>query len=113
MAVHPGRNVTQAAISAAAGSNSDLVTATAGQYIYVLFLVVTLTAAGTIKFTEGTGPTDITGDMTVVQGSGFVIKGDADYPVLWTPTIGVKLGITPTTGNARGWLAYFKSSEKP
>lgn len=77
--------------------------------IYVARIVLTSPAAGTIKFTEGTGPTDLTGAMNWAANGGFVINGSVDDPVLWTETPGVKFSlVTSGAGSgANGWIDYF------
>lgn len=103
-----GRTILQVAMSAATGANRDLIAAPgAGTRIYVVQIVFSMSATGTIKFTEGTGPTDLTGTMDVTAGGGFVSIGDGDRVVLATLTPNVKLGCTPVTGNANGWIRYF------
>lgn len=103
---HSNRTIVQQAISAAAGS-LDLVAATAGQKIYVVGFVICLDTAGTIKFTEGTGPTDLTGAFELLADSPFGVHGDGMNPVLSTNTAGAKLSIVTATGAPRGYIRYF------
>lgn len=100
------RSITQLSVSAAAGT-LDLVTAQAGQRIYVVGFVLTLSATGTAKFTEGTGPTDLTGAFDILTGSPFGVHGDGMNPVLSTNTVGSKLSLVTTVGNPRGYIRYF------
>lgn len=105
-----GRTCTQVAINAAAGTPQDLVAAPgAGLKVYVVSIVFTVDTATTIvKFTEGTGPTDLTGPMEFADAGGLVVLGGAsDYPVLQTNTANAKLSISSTTGASRGWIRYF------
>jgi hypothetical protein len=104
-----GRTVTQVAISAAAGTPQDVVAAPgAGLKIYVVNIVLLVDTANTIvKFTEGTGPTDITGAMELADNGGLVVGGSPDAPVLQTNTAGAKLSVSATVGAAKGWLRYF------
>jgi hypothetical protein len=103
-----GRTITQVAISAAAGTPQDVVAATAGLKIYVVNIVLLVDTANTlVKFTEGTGPTDLTGTMELADNGGLVVGGGADSPVLQTNTAGAKLSVSATVGAARGWLRYF------
>lgn len=99
------RSITQVAITGSAGA-VDLVAAVSGLKIYVVQLVLGLDAAGTLKFTEGTGPTDLTGVIEVLADSPFVL-GNGSGVVLQTNTAGVKLGVTTATGAPRGYLRYF------
>lgn len=105
-----GRTVTQVAINAAAGTPQDLVAAPgAALKIYVVSIVFTVdTTATLVKFTEGTGPTDLTGAMEFAdQGGLVVLSGASDYPVLQTNTANAKLSISATVGAAKGWIRYF------
>jgi hypothetical protein len=99
----------QVAINAAAGTPQQLVAAPGSRLkIYVLTIVVVLDVAGTVKFTEGTGPTDLTGALTLGDTSGFVVtSGDGDDPVLQTNTANAKLSIASVTGSATGWIRYY------
>src|SRR5262245_15812829 len=112
MPVGLGRTITQIVISQGAAGATDLVTAPgAGLRIYVVSFAITLDAAGTLKFTEGTGPTDLTGAMPVAQNGCFVVgDGDNNSPVLNTVTANSKLSIVTATGKAFGWLRYFIDS---
>jgi hypothetical protein len=102
------RTITQVAIDQSGAGTTDLVAAPgAGLRIYVVVLVVTLSAAGTIRFTEGTGPTNLTGDMPLATGGGFVVLGDGYNPILQTNTANSKLSIVSATGFADGYLRYF------
>ena len=113
-AMHQGHSVLQLPITQGGAGALDLVAApAAGEFIYVTHIVVTLTAAGTLKFTEGTGPTDLTGTMGIAANSGFVAVGDTENPVLWTKTAASKLSLVSVTGAAAGWFAYFLSKDKP
>ena len=108
MPVHAAnRTITQVLITQGAAGALDLVSAAAGLKIYVVNFMITMSVAGTIKFTEGTGPTDLTGAMSVTTG-GVLTRGNSwAAPVLFTNTAGVKLGLTSTTGVAAGYLHYF------
>jgi hypothetical protein len=103
-----GRTITQVPVTQGAAGTTDLVAAPgAGLKIYVVSVVLTLDAAGSIKFTEGTGPTDLSGVIPVAINSGFVVLGDAECPVLQTNTANAKLSMVTATGKAFGWLRYF------
>lgn len=100
------RTITQIAITGAAGS-IDLVAAQAGQRIYVTTWVVSLDTAGSFKFTEGTGPTDLTGVIEVGADVIGGVSGDGLNPILQTNTVNSKLSIVTVTGAPRGYLRYF------
>ena len=103
--------IVQAAINQAAAGSTDVVAAPGAKVrIYVVAIVLTNShsAAGTIKFTEGTGPTDLTGEMQLAaSGGGMVIVGDGLSPVLHTPTANSKLSIVTVTGFVDGYIRYF------
>lgn len=102
------RQLTQVSVAQGAAGATDLVVAPgAGARIYVVKIVLALDAAGTIKFTEGTGPTDLTGAIPVSANGGFVVIGTNGEPVLQTNTQNSKLSITTVTGKAQGWIAYY------
>ena len=102
------RTITQVAITQGAAGQLDLVAAAPGLKIYVVSFVVTMSAAGTITFNEGTGPTALSGAMDVAASGGFVVTGNGnDGVILQTNTANSKLGLVSTTGIAKGWLRYF------
>lgn len=105
-----GRTITQVVINAAAGTPQDIVAAPGtGLRIYVVTLAFTVDTTATIlKFTEGTGPTDLTGAMEFADQGGMVLlAGDEDTPVLQTNTANVKLTVNSTVGATKGWLRYY------
>lgn len=102
------RTITQVAITQGAAGSTDLVAAPgAGARIYVVSIVLTADAAGTFKFTEGTGPTDLTGVIPVAQFGGFVVLGNGYDPVLQTNTANSKLTVISATSKVFGWIRYF------
>lgn len=101
------RTCTQIAITQGGAGTLDLVAAAAGVKIYVVTLVVAMSAAGTLKFTEGTGPTDLTGAIDVATAGGFVVLGAGDTVVLQTNTANSKLSLVSTVGAAKGWMRYY------
>lgn len=106
------RTVTQVVINAAAGTPQDLVAIPGvGFKIYVVTIVLTLSAAGSVQFTEGTGPTALTGVIGLGATTPLVLFGDDDTVVLNTNTANSKLSIAAITGNATGWLRYFTATE--
>lgn len=111
MPITTGRTTTQIAIAqGATPGTTDLVAAPgAGLKIYVTLICFTDTAAGTIKFTEGTGPTDLTGAMSFAANGGMVPIGDGESVVLQTNTANSKLSIVSAGAGsgANGWLRYY------
>lgn len=106
------RSITQAVINATAGTPQDLVAIPgAGMKIYVVTIVLSMSAAGTIKFTEGTGPTDLSGAISLGTAVPLALIGSDEQIVLQTNTANSKLSIAPVTGNATGWIRYFTAAE--
>lgn len=102
------RSITQVAIDQSGAGSTDLVAAPGvGLKVYVVSIVVSLSAAGTVRFTEGTGPTNLTGDLDLAIAGGFVSIGNGVDPILQTNTANAKLSITSTGGAANGWIRYF------
>lgn len=105
------RTITQVAVAqGSTPGTTDLVAAPgAGLKIYVVTIVLSDTAAGTFKFTEGTGPTDLTGAMPFAANGGMVPIGDGINPVLNTNTANAKLSIVSAGAGsgANGWIRYF------
>lgn len=103
-----GRTISQVVVNQGAAGATDLVTAPgAGQRIHVTHIFLVLDAAGTIKFTEGTGPTDLTGVMPIALNGQLNLVADSPYPILSTQTAAAKLSITTATGKAQGWIRYY------
>ena len=106
--VGAGRTITQVVLNQGAAGATDLVAAPGvGLKIYVVAIVLTMDAAGTLKFTEGTSPTDITGVMNFAANGGMVVVGDGANVILQTQTPNSKLSITTVTGKAQGYIRYF------
>lgn len=102
------RTITQVALDQGVAGSTDLVAAPgAGLKVYVVGIVVALSAAGTVRFTEGTGPTNLTGDLDLALAGGFVSIGDGANVILQTNTANSKLTITSTGGAANGWIRYY------
>lgn len=106
------RTILQVAVDQSAPGSTDIVVAPGtGMKIYVVTIVLSNggTAAGTLKFTEGTGPTDLTGAMGVAVNGGFVIIGNGIDPVLATNTANAKLSVVTATAGfwVDGYIRYF------
>jgi len=65
--------------------------------------LLTLDAAGTVKFTDGVG--DLTGAMTLDANSGFVIPAEG-LPMIETSTTNTALSLVTTGGKAKGVIRY-------
>jgi hypothetical protein len=113
--LHQGLSVLHLSVAQGAAGSTDLVAAPTGknERVFLKSIVLMVSAAGTLKFTEGTSPTDISGAMDIEIRSGFVVMGSTDDPVLWTPTAKAKLSIVTTGGAAKGWVQYFISDQTP
>lgn len=76
----------------------DLVAAVPGCKIRVLSYIVTAGAgAGTLKFTSGTGPTDLTAAHNYPINGGMAVTGTHEEPALET-AVGEKLACVGTGG---------------
>lgn len=105
---YQNRTITQVAIDQGGAGTVDLVAAPgAGLKVYVVTIVVSLSAAGTVRFQEGTGPTNLTGDVDLAIAGGYVTIGNGVEPVLQTNTANAKLSLVSTGGAANGWIRYF------
>lgn len=102
------RTITQVAVTQGAAGALDLVAIPgAGLKIYVVSIVLVGDAAGTVKFTEGTGPTDLTGAIPLAANGGFVVISNDDTPILATNTANSKLSLVSATAKVFGWIRYF------
>lgn len=102
------RTITQAIITQGAAGQLDLVAIPGtGVRIYVVTLVASITITGTVVFQEGTGPTNLTGAMTLTAGTPLTLFGSAAEPVLATNTANSKLSLTSVTGAITGYLRYY------
>jgi len=91
-------------INQGAAGTTLLVAATQGRRVRVTRVVVTLSATGTLKFTDGTD--DLTGPFDVAAQGGFVLPSDTANP--WFDGAADRpLNIVTTTGAARGLVDYY------
>lgn len=103
------RTITQVPVNQSAAGSTDIVAAPgAGLRIYVVTIVLSNShsANGTIKFTEGTGPTNLTGEMQLTVAGGFVV-GNGSGVVLSTETANSKLSVVTVTGFVDGYIRYY------
>jgi hypothetical protein len=90
-------------IQSGAGAN-QLIAGDTTRRIKVCGYVCVLSAAGTLKFTDGDG--DLTGNMALAANSGVAAPGQASSP--WFQTgINKALSIVTTGGAANGHLTCF------
>jgi hypothetical protein len=101
------RTITQIPISVAAATTDIVAAPGAGLKVYVVGINLTVdTASTTIQFTEGTGPTNLTGAMEFPDGGGMIVNG-GETVVLQTNVANSKLTLVTATGGAKGWIRYF------
>jgi hypothetical protein len=74
----PNLVMRRAVIDAASSGDNTLVAAVAGAKIRVLSLCVISAGSVTVRFESGAGGTALTGQMTLVAGSGFVLPHNED-----------------------------------
>lgn len=87
-------------------ATGDLVSAVSDKKIRVLGYTLAASAAFTAKFTSGTGPTDLTGAMSIAANGNIYGGGGSDCPACET-AVGEKLALTLSgTGTVAGHLTY-------
>lgn len=96
------KTITYVPIAQGAPGTTTLVAASVDNKHKLMGVILTLSAAGTIKFTDGAG--DLTGAMSLGASGGFVIPTGA-LPLLETSTTNTALNIVTTGGNASGVAA--------
>lgn len=95
----------EASVAQGAAGTTTIVAGVAGKKIYVTGIVLTLDAAGTIKFTEVAG--DLTGTLNQGGAAAPPLAVHSDHPLIWTSVAGEDLKITTAAGKAQGWVTYF------
>lgn len=98
-------------INQAGAGTTTLVAAIAGRLFAVTRVVLTLSAAGTVQFSDGTDA--LTGPFDVAANGGFVLPADNVNPWFATAALGRALQIVTTGGAARGVLDYINAVEVP
>ena len=102
------RTITQSIVTQGAAGALDLVAIPGlGARIYVVSFYFAATGVGTVKFTEGVGPTDLTGVIPFVAGVPLQQVGTAAEPVFATNTANSKLSFVTVTLPLTGWIRYF------
>lgn len=108
-----GRDPFQVSVAQGGAGSLDLVAAPgAGKRIFVTHIALGIVAGGTIKFTEGTGPTDLTGAFPFPANGGLIDNGAGNDPVLSTNTENAKLSLVSTGGGAQGWIRGFIADDE-
>lgn len=95
-----GHNLFTVPISVSSGT-TEIVAAVAGKRIYVVSYAVVTTAAGTVKFSDGS---DLSGAMPFAANGGISCSGQPSSPWFWTAE-GSALSIV-TTATTNGHLSY-------
>jgi hypothetical protein len=101
-----------AVVNVTAGSTTEIVALTASQIIRVCGFSISMSAAGTAKFVQGTGTNcgtgtgDITGAMTLATGTPWQIHGGSNSVL--RAAVSNALCVVAATGNAVGFINYAK-----
>ena len=102
IAIDYGSNLTYIPIAQGAAGTTQLLNADIERKHKIMGCVLTLSAAGTLKFTDGSG--DLTGEMDIAASGGFVLPTSI-LPFTETTTINSTLSIVTTGGAAKGVVA--------
>lgn len=98
-----GKTVNSYVLAQGAAGTTLIAAASATNKHKITGIVLTLSAAGTIKFTDGAG--DLTGAMDVAANSGFVVSPSI-MPIIETSIVNTTLSIVTTGGAAKGIIRY-------
>lgn len=99
-----------ATVAVSAGATTQLVALAAGKRVRVCSFSVSLSAAGTFKFVQGTGTNcgsntaDLTAAQTLATGTPLSLSGMG--PPLFRTLAARALCGAAVTGNAAGWITY-------
>lgn len=95
-----GKTITRVVVAQGAAGATTLASASAGKKHKVVGVLLTLDAAGTLKFSDST-PVDLTGVMSIGTAGGFVVPPNPECP--WIESaVNTDLTITSVTGKAAG-----------
>lgn len=97
-----GKTVTYVTVDQAGAGTTQLAAASPGNKHKVIGCVLTLSAAGSLKFLDSAE--DLTGAMDISGTGGFVLPA-GPFPFLETKAVNRSLSITTTGGAARGVVA--------
>lgn len=100
-----GQTLLFGTISQGAAGTTSLVAANATKKVKLVSYSVTLDAAGSFKFTDGTA--DLTGVIPVTANQNITMAGQVSSHLLETAAINRALSITTVTGKAFGHFSYF------
>jgi hypothetical protein len=105
VATGQGRTLLFGTITQGAAGTTSLVTADTTKKVKLVSYSVTLDAAGSFKFTDGTA--DLTGVIPVVANQTLALAAQPSAHLLETAAINRALSITTVTGKAFGHFSYF------
>ena len=95
-----GKTLTYVSVNQVAAGSTILAAASAGQRHKVIGVLLTMSAAGTLKLVDDVG--DLTGPMDIGAAGGFVVP-TSNYPFAQT-AVNSALRVVTTLGAARGSL---------
>lgn len=98
-ATYMGKTITYVSVAQGAAGTTELAAASASNKHKLLGAILTLSAAGTMKFTDGVA--DLTGAMDVAATGGFVLTTSL-IPYQQTGAVNRALNLVTTTGAAKG-----------
>lgn len=91
--------LTFVSVNQGAAGTTALAAASSGNFRKLVGAVLVMSAAGTLKFTDGTD--DVTGPMDIAANAGFVLPTNL-LPYTQTGAVNRALNLVTTTGAARG-----------
>lgn len=90
-------------VNQGAPGTTQLVAASSGNKHKIVGVILTLDAAGTLKFIDGSG--DLTGPMSLPASGGFMMPGVLTFPLVETG-VNSALSVVTTGGKAAGVVLY-------
>lgn len=97
-----GKTITYVAVAQGAAGTTELAAASASNKHKVIGGMLTMSLAGTLKFTDGVG--DLTGAMTFAANGGMVVP-ESPVPFIQTGAVNRALNLVTTVGAANGVIA--------
>lgn len=111
--VKPGAPVTGdytgASVNASTSGENSLIAGTASQSIRVMAMFLVFAAGCTVKFRDGAGGTDLTGDMTIKPGGSIVLDPSGE-PWLKTTNGNAFVMVLSAAVQVSGRIQYTKSA---
>jgi len=93
-----------------AGTAATTIAGVTGQTIRVLYVKFTASVAGTVQFGQGTGPTAMSGVMTVATGAPGYEFDHRDNPLITSS--GNAFVVTPaSSANIAGYIMYVQGED--